>query len=953
MEGQRPSPPEKFGIPSLPSRFGAIKYAYAATFRTGGREVALKTREDKNFHEMSLALWQDPSFLLRLLDSVPNPLFYKTPEGRYLGCNRAYEEYWGLSRNALIGRTAFDIMPEEEARLHHENDLKLLGGASDSLSYEAQNARPGRDPIWFILRKSLVRDANGTVQVILGVLTDITDRRKAEDALKESEERYRSIFENAVEGIFQSTPEGRFISVNPAFSKLCGYSSPEELVSEMDDIAQQYYVNRQDRQRFLTLIENKGFAENIEHQIRRKDGGTLWLSLNARAVRDNSGKTLYYEGTAIDITEHKKAEEALRESEERYRTAIEHSNDAVSIVQGSNQIYVNQRFLVMFGFRNQSEVINSEPFKNVHPDDRAKVAEINMKRRAGEPVPSRYEFKGMRTDGTVIFVEVSVATVAYHGEPVSLAYLRDVTERKMMEGALRESEERLKSIIEGSPIPQFVVDRNHVVLHWNTALEEWSGIKAEEVMGTTDHWKAFYEEERPCLVDLLVDSDAVSIPRWYRAKFATSALVKEAYEAVDFFPRQGKWLYFTAAAIRDSRGNITGGVETLEDVTERKRLESQLLQTQKMDAIGQLAGGIAHDFNNILSVIIGSSSLLRMRMDSNDPLNSYVNQISAAAEKAAQLTQSLLIFSRKQIMNMQPIELNDVVKGMKGLLSRLISEDIEFESRLTQQPLAVMADRVQIEQVLINLITNARDAIQGTGLISVETGCVIFDDSSVKAHALESPGMYGTLAVADTGSGIDDATKEHIFDPFFTTKGLGKGTGLGLSIVYGIVKQHGGYVEVDSTPEKGTRFTIYLPLVGPETTTIEEPLAALLPRGSETVMVAEDDPTVRSLTREILESHGYTVLEAVDGEEALKVFLQHRDSIDLLILDVVMPRKNGREVYDQVRQWRPETKVIFCSGYADDTVIQKGISTGEFDFIAKPVTPTNMLLTVRKVLDRD
>ncbi|MBI5633665.1 MAG: response regulator [Nitrospirae bacterium] len=386
--------------------------------------------------------------------------------------------------------------------------------------------------------------------------------------------------------------------------------------------------------------------------------------------------------------------------------------------------------------------------------------------------------------------------------------------------------------------------------------------------------------------------------------------------------------------------------------TERQKLEAQLLQAQKMEAIGHLAGGIAHDFNNMLQAIIGYASLLDMRIEQNSPLKSYVAEILNSSEKSADLTKQLLAFSRKQVISPKQIDLNQLIKGMEKMLVRLIGEDVEFETYLVNRELSVVVDPGQIGQVLMNLCTNARDAMPDGGHLSISTETVQLGEDYIAANIIEKPGLYALISVTDTGVGMDEETKQKIFDPFFTTKEVGKGTGLGLSIAYGIIKQHNGHISVYSELGKGTTFRIYLPL-SEAMSKATEAAAATAPRGGkETVLVAEDNEEVRGLIRSVLEGFGYTVITAVDGEDALHQFRENEDRIKLVILDVIMPKKNGKEVYDEIIKTKPQMKVLFSSGYTADVISTKGVLEGKMDFISKPVTPHDLLIKIREILDR-
>lgn len=384
---------------------------------------------------------------------------------------------------------------------------------------------------------------------------------------------------------------------------------------------------------------------------------------------------------------------------------------------------------------------------------------------------------------------------------------------------------------------------------------------------------------------------------------------------------------------------------------EKELLEEQLRHAQKMEAIGTLAGGIAHDFNNILTTIVGYGHLLQLQMAESEGLKYYVHQILVSAERAANLTQSLLAFSRKQLIRLRPVNLNHVITNVEKLLARLIREDIEIKLNLTSEPLTLMADPGQIDQALMNLVTNARDAMSGGGIITIATESLTVDREFSKGRNRLQPGRYGVLKVIDTGCGMDEQTRGRIFDPFFTTKEVGKGTGLGLSMIYGIVKQHDGFIDVASEPGKGTTFEILLPLSDVEVEAKVERSQDLPVGGTETILIAEDDRNVRKLAKEVLERSGYTVIEAYNGDDAVRRFEESENTIDLVLLDVVMPKMNGKEVWDYIRAKKPDSKAIFISGYTYDIIHQKGIVKDEINFVSKPISPDALLRNVREVLD--
>jgi signal transduction histidine kinase/CheY-like chemotaxis protein len=423
-------------------------------------------------------------------------------------------------------------------------------------------------------------------------------------------------------------------------------------------------------------------------------------------------------------------------------------------------------------------------------------------------------------------------------------------------------------------------------------------------------------------------------------------------EAVEFSTLRGGRFWGSFSGRR--KAGAAGGVwidGVLEDITEQKKLEEQLRQSQKMEAIGTLAGGIAHDFNNILTAIVGYGNLLRMKRGSDALTDEYAGHILTLSDKAAGLTRGLLAFSRKQVLNAVNVDLNDIVSGVGKLLSRVIGEDIELKASHEGARLTVAADPSQIELVILNLVTNARDAMPRGGILTIATRLIELDERFIRAHGYGAAGRYALLTVEDTGTGMDERTRERVFEPFFTTKAVGKGTGLGLSMAYGIVKQHNGFINVYSEPGRGTTFRIYLPISDAGLAVAGPREAAPVRGGSETILLAEDEEEVRVIARTFLEEFGYRVIAAVDGEDAVERFMEMKDEIRLVVLDLVMPKKGGREALAEMRKIRPDVKAVFVSGYASEISGARGKERQGAEFISKPVAPTDLLRKIREVLD--
>ncbi len=626
-------------------------------------------------------------------------------------------------------------------------------------------------------------------------------------------------------------------------------------------------------------------------------------------------------------------EQELLESEARYRDLLDNTNDLVQGVDLDGRIlYVNNAWLRTLGYTRE-EAVGLTLEKLIHPDYRIPCTAIFEQVRSGKD-PGRVETGFISKDGHTIMVEGSVSRQLHAGKPAALRCIfSNVTGRLSAEAFTKNI---LESVDEGI----IVVDPDYRITLANKAFCGAVKLDAPNVVGK-HCYEISHHTSRPCFNE----GEACAVREVFRTGETQTAVHMH-------FDNVGNPIYMELKAypIRDPLGTVVSAIEVHNDVSEQKRLEDQLRHAQKMEAIGTLAGGVAHDFNNILTAIIGYGSLLQMKLEPASPLRSSVDQILASTERAANLTQRLLTFSRKQHTELSPVDLNAIVERIDTLLGRLIGEDIEIRLHLHPTGLSVQADAGQLEQVLMNLVTNARDAMPHGGLLSVATEVITMDEGFIRLHGYGKSGPYVLLSVSDTGQGMDAETRKRIFDPFFTTKEVGKGTGLGLAIVYGIIKQHNAFINVYSEPNQGTTFKLYFPLLG---TAVEEPDHPVLQEpsgGSAVVLIAEDDADVRQLTRTVLENFGYTVIEAVNGEDAVRQFTAHQDAVQLLLLDVIMPRMNGKEAFEEIRLLKPEVKVIFTSGYPADVIRQKGVLAETDLFLFKPASPRETLRIVQDAL---
>lgn len=523
----------------------------------------------------------------------------------------------------------------------------------------------------------------------------------------------------------------------------------------------------------------------------------------------------------------------------------------------------------------------------------------------------------------------------------ALKETKERSERKKSEEALKEANEFNRQVIESAQegIIVYGLDLNY--RRWNSFMELLTGLPAAEVLG-----------RHP--LEVLPFLQETGIMTGIEKALAGEVTLAERFRFN--VPQTGRsgWASEISAPLKNAKGDIIGVITTVRDITEHLKLEDQLRHAQKMEAVGTLAGGIAHDFNNILNVIMGYGIMVSDKLEAGSNLKEQMNEVLTAAERAATLTKRLLVFSRKQVVEVKPVNLNEIIVGIQKMLARMVRENIEINLNLAGSPLIVLADAGQMEQVLMNLATNARDAMPEGGRLTIGTGLQELDEEYVAAYGYGKPGKYALITIADTGCGMDAETQEKLFEPFFTTKGIGEGTGLGLAITYGIIKQHNGYIKVYSELGKGTEFKIYMPLIE-EPASLDKKIAApvAVRGGKETILVAEDDEALRRLMQSVLEAFGYTVITAEDGDIAIKKFEENRDKIQLVMLDMIMPKKSGKEVYDEIRKTSPGMKSLFMSGYTMDIIKTNELLDAGLDFVQKPVRPQELLKKVREILDRE
>jgi len=759
----------------------------------------------------------------------------------------------------------------------------------------------------------------------------------------ESYERYRRFFESSVVGFYRTTLDGQVLDCNPAFVRIMGYASREELLACH---ASEFYFSPIDRQDFLEQCRSLGSLTNFASRLRRKDGSSVWVLENAEPVLGQDGAPAMIEGTLVDVSQQKfaeaagnQAQQALQNSETRYRRLFETAKDGILILDfKTGQITdVNPFLIEMLGYTH-SEFVGKKlweigSFKDI-PASRSAFGELQTKGVI------RYEDLPLETkDGRRISVEFVSNVYPVDGTQVVQCNIRDITERARAEAALKISETCHRSLFEGAVHGIYRGTLDGRFLDVNPALVAMLGYSsAEEIL------------------KLSVAQDVFSDPEEGLRLLHQWQLTGKIEEEVQWRRRDQRLITVRL------RGRVLGtenkravGLEvTAEDVTERKALEEQLRQVQKIEAVGQLAGGMAHEFNNYLGIVLGYSELLLEEAGTTEGLRRNVAEIKAATQRAASLTRQLLALSRRQVLEPKVLDVNVAVWETHKLLRRVIPGDIDLVPVLEPNLQPVKVDPAQIQQILINLVVNARDAMPQGGKVVIETANVELDEEYAGRHIEAQPGRYVMLAVSDNGSGMDEQTQARIFEPFFTTKTEGKGTGLGLSTVYGIVRQSGGHIAVESALREGTRFRIYLPPAAVTELTVKDempPMQTEMLSGTETVLVVEDEPALRSLTSAVLEKRGYTILAAEDGIEAIRILENSPGEIDLVVSDIMMPKLNGFELYKKATLLRPEIRFLFISGYAEDMIVRTAHLPQDVGYLQKPFLPIELVRKVRALLN--
>jgi PAS domain S-box-containing protein len=831
---------------------------------------------------------------------------------------------------------------DETRKLVHPDDWPVVvaavrealkGGARYNVEYRV--VRPGGETRVVHSQGDVTRDEAGEPRRMFGTVQDITERRRVEDRLRASEARFRTFVDHATDAFFLHDEAGVVLDVNRQACESLGYSREELIGMCPGDIDAQFDVEAL-AQVAARLAAGEVLALDTLH--RRKDGSVFPVEIRIRSFWQG-GRRLGI-SLARDITDRKRAEEELFSSRQMLQLVLDTVPQRV-FWKDQNSVYAgcNTAFAQDCGFASPREVIGKTHFET----DSAELA-VGYRADDQEVIESGrpkldYEEQKILPDGRLRWLKTSKVPLRDRDGKVIgvLGTYEDITDRKRADQALAESHSLLQGVVEGTSDAVYVKDTDGRYLMLNTAWARLFGMRVEEVVGKDD--RDLFPPEVAAMIMQRDRQAMTSAEPLMFEETVTAAGVTRTYLS-------------TKGVYHGAQGRVIGMIGISRDITELKRLEEQLRQAQKMEAVGRLAGGVAHDFNNLLTGILGYSDMVFCGLRPDDPSRELLTEILKLGERATNLTRQLLAFSRKQVLQPQVVSLNAVLIELRMLLGRLIGEDIELVLKPGPALGLAKVDPGQFEQAIINLAVNARDAMPQGGRLVIETRDADLDEGHAASLPEVRPGRYVLVSVSDTGCGMDEATRARIFEPFFTTKGPGKGTGLGLAMVYGFVKQTGGHVEVASEPGRGTTFNVYLPRAE-ETTPTAKSAQGLLkaPQGTETVLLVEDENAVRNLARLTLQSNGYTVLEARDGHEAVWVAQQHPGPIHILVTDLVMPRMSGRQLADLLARARPQTRILFMSGHTDETVLRHGVVESSVAFFQKPFRPTDLAQKVREVLD--
>ena len=893
-----------------------------------------------------------------LFHSNPNPVWvFDLETQKFLEVNDAAIQQYGYSRKEFLEMTISDIRPPEKDRRH--KTAAIPDASTQGLIWRHRRKNGSLIDVEVIWTTMVFHDRFAA----LTMAVDVTERMRLEHRNTVfSKLSYRlssattaaeaaMIICDAADALFQWTDFALdlYDAGRDQVSSLLNITTVEGRRVEIPQSPQPQTVNALIRRviekgaELLTGTEAGEFTAATMLVPVRKGERVIGLLLiqNHRPGSYAQSDLVMLQTLAEQCSgalERLQSREDLRESERRFRDLFDNSPDAI-LVEDLDGVVLDVNFAacVLHGMTSD-QLIGKNALLDLIPPAQREAARSDFQKLAAGKL-SWVEGEILTADGRFTPVEIRAGRIEYRGKPALLLHVRDITERRAAEAALQSSETLFRSVWENSVDGMRLTDENGAIVAINDAYCKLAGMESQALEGKL--FTVVYAESE----------DREAILGRQREHFAKRGPQRKRQQQHTFHDGRKVTMEISDSFI-EVRGRPLLMLSLFRDITTQKRLEEQLRQSQKMEAIGQLAGGVAHDFNNILTVIHGHASLLSASTLDEHGTRS-ANQITLAAERAAGLTRQLLTFSRRQLIQPKRLDMNKIVGNMTDMLGRILGEDVALQLNYSTAPATVEADAGMMEQVLLNLSVNARDAMPRGGQLFVRISVVEVNDEHLQRHPEARTGQFVCVSNTDTGSGIPPENLSRIFEPFFTTKEVGKGTGLGLATVYGIVKQHQGWVEVESTVGKGTTFRIYIPHVSEERFQAEKPTTQITIRGgNETILLAEDEKPVRELVARVLEKHGYRVLQAGNGAEAIEVWRPHKDEIHMLLTDLIMPgAMNGRELAETLRTERPDLKVIFTSGYSADIVGKDFKIEADLNFLQKPYHPQTLALAVRRCLD--
>ena len=947
-------------------------------------EYLLKMAEDLN--KSNSAIMSSEEKLKKITDSAFDAIVMIDKNGLINYWNSSAETLFGYTKDEVLGKDVHKvIVPESyyESYLQGMEMFKINGTGAvigkklvlparkkDGTVFSAEHSFAAfrsngdwnavsiiRDYTEHQRHEDEIRDINKSLEVQVAQRTreledynclltaEIGRRKNIEKALKRSEERFRVMFEQAAIGVaLVDTQTSRFILANNKYCDIVGYTAEElrsmtfQQITHPDDL-------QADLDNMQKLIEGKTHEFSMEKRYYRKNGAIVWIHLTVSPMWAKGKTPDNHIAIIEDISLRKRMEEKLRESNEQIQLLMNSTDEGIIGLDTKGVCtFVNTSCLNLLNYtadqlrgRRIHDVIHYKRANGLpYPFEECKIFRA-LKEGNGVRIENEVFW---RSDGSCIPVEYRSFPIFKNNETVgAVVTFTNITERKQIEDRLK----KLSCAVEQSVCSIVITDEKGTIQYVNPKFTEMTGYSYDEAIGKN--------------------------PRILKSGKTTDEEYTRLWECItsggnwqgEFYNKKKDGSYFWELAeispIKNEKQEITNFLAIKEDITSRKReeeerekLRQQFLHVQRLESVGRLAGGIAHDFNNFLMAIAGYADLLHFEFEKNTSALNYITNIQFAVEKAATLTKNLLAFGKKQIIAIKQENLNNIIADLEPLMLRLFGEDIKYKRDLSEKNIIVTVDRIQIEQALMNLAANARDAMPGGGTFSIQTYIEQTDSSFVAKHGCEDIGTFACIVISDTGTGMDEETKKRLFEPFFTTKGAEKGTGLGLSTTYGIVKQHKGYIDVDSKINEGTTFKIYLPVIDAEIVKQAAEMRKTPSKGIGTILVAEDDETIRDLIKKTLEMFGYKAVVTADGEEAVTRFKENADEFNLLIFDAKMPKKDGKKAYAEIKTVRPDIKVIFLSGYAADVIPQSVINDTNVSFMRKPISLTKLVEKINELL---